>query len=632
MHFPALSPLQSRFAASLAASIILVLIYVTVVHTHIAYAADSISPEDHNHRRIYDLHEAQELIGEGKYEPNFYGADRGIIGRAAEDVTPLENNEPGELDIGDGQTQNWVFPRDKLFGPKAPATPGLPPSKRSTEKEEVIGEGETDTELRKRQQGVQTLHITLNTCKQPISNASGVATAPQLLLYVSQSPGNQKPGPTGPPDQQTIVQVDEGYGNLTLNATGDVYIGVAVAGLSSGFSGQYHYEVAASIDAPYHSYNDTDPNLLLVDTDVASALLITRNLTRVDPKENASVIEEWKKVKPPFVMFAHNTNDSAVEGLRHSYCGLKAHAQMATSSNGTIDAAMTTRGLDGLPKEQFFVKGLNKSSNYMGVLAMEGNSTAAGKGVVGGGGSVWKAMSFPTKKDGNCQILFDLPFCNDVAYAAPSNPTNRTLVDSLATIYDDNAKRLYRNFSNALALTACDAETTERYSLVRGCSDCAAAYKTWLCSVSIPRCDDFSSTAPHLRPRNVLARFPDGSPPPPLLNQAAIDDSTSAFGNQSRVPIVDGEVKPGPYKEVLPCIELCYGLVQNCPASLQFACPLMGKGAEYSYGQRSADGDVTCSFPGAAHQLSEGWCLRPREARWTGAVVVMTALLVGRMW
>ena len=48
--------------------------------------------------------------------------------------------------------------------------------------------------------------------------------------------------------------------------------------------------------------------------------------------------------------------------------------------------------------------------------------------------------------------------------------------------------------------------------------------------------------------------------------------------------MIDQIIKPGPWKEVLPCEDLCYQLVQSCPAALDFACPI-GKRLESSYGK-----------------------------------------------
>jgi len=67
--------------------------------------------------------------------------------------------------------------------------------------------------------------------------------------------------------------------------------------------------------------------------------------------------------------------------------------------------------------------------------------------------------------------------------------------------------------------------------------------------------------------------------------------------------MIDQQIGPGPYKELLPCIDLCYNLVQSCPASLGFACPLDGQGLHRSYGRNgSTEGDITCNYPGAAYR------------------------------
>ena len=405
MHLPNLSLLGAS----------LLLLPFQLVH-----AAGSIISEDHNHLRLQADGvlggAAQEPLDSVVYEPNFPGLDRGIIGKRASDITTLDNNNPGQLDISPGQSQNWVFPSTTVFGPKSPATPGLPPTLWKRDQVEMMparvvedskeenGEEEDwdERDVRKRQQQVQTLWITLNTCSQPTANVSGVSTPPQLQLYVSQVASNQKPGPGGPAGQQTTVPVTDGYANLTLNATGDVYIGVSAPAVSSSYSGNYHYEVAASIDAPYHGLNASNPNLLLIDTDSNSALLMTRNLTDADPVDDPAIYQQWQNLAPPFTMFAQNQNNSAINGLQNSYCGLKKNAQIIGGQNNTsINTSIITRGPDQLLKEQLYINGLNRSSSYTGILAMVGNSTAQGAGVVGGGGMVWQAMTFNTKSGTN---------------------------------------------------------------------------------------------------------------------------------------------------------------------------------------------------------------------------------------
>jgi calcium channel MID1 len=202
-------------------------------------------------------------------------------------------------------------------------------------------------------------------------------------------------------------------------------------------------------------------------------------------------------------------------------------------------------------------------------------------------------------------MVLDLKFCDQVAYSVPSN--NKTFPDPavLASFYDDYASSMYDNFQKALAQIACEAPSNQRYSLVRNCTDCANAYKSWLCSVALPRCEDFNNDADWLQPRNILQTFPNGDP----LDNATIQQfpTLSSF-TSSRVPRIDQVVQPGPYKEVLPCEDLCYTLVQSCPSAMGFGCPQPGMiGFNTSYGRRTGKNNndqLTCNFPGSAHFIS----------------------------
>jgi calcium channel MID1 len=225
--------------------------------------------------------------------------------------------------------------------------------------------------------------------------------------------------------------------------------------------------------------------------------------------------------------------------------------------------------------------------------------------------------------DSNCAVIFNLSFCSEVAYAVPANPSID--VKQLMDIYDDNAAQMYKNFSNSLQQIACNTSSTSKYSLASGCDQCAAAYKQWLCAVTVPRCTDYANDYSFLRARNTGQAF---------LNGSFLDSSDPWFNltmtNSSRNPMIDTEIKPGPYKEVLPCEDLCYDLVQKCPAALGFGCP-EGEWLSSSYGIRSPDGDITCSYLGAAYFLNAGWKVMDstRLALWAlagfwAAILVLT--------
>ncbi|EKG19263.1 hypothetical protein MPH_03126 [Macrophomina phaseolina MS6] len=187
-----------------------------------------------------------------------------------------------------------------------------------------------------------------------------------------------------------------GHVSVTVNASSNVYIGIAApSSMGDGFSGEWQYEVAASIDAPYHEYNFREPAdafVFLVDSDTTSALFVTDNLTLSDAGDED--YERWMRAGNPFQLFAYSYNMTGIKGMERSYCGLlNAWNEEPTSQV----SGMTTRGLGHKPKEQFYVMGLNGSTPYHAFPVMYGNSTAAGPGVVGGGGQVWSPVNFTTK-------------------------------------------------------------------------------------------------------------------------------------------------------------------------------------------------------------------------------------------
>lgn len=423
MLLPKLTALQSRFAASFAASLLLVILYLAFSNPHLAYAAnaDSIAREDHNHPRLLELlHQPDpfdpslpEDEPEGEdYTPDFAGVDRSIIGRADATTQALGNNAPGKSNIDGGQTQYWAFPNKTLWGPFSPQTPGLPSniSIRGIQVMDLtdnVSEEEIGGELVKRQNNpanFRKVYLSINTCDQPHANDPNPNGAPpQLELYISKQSNNQKPDKN---KNDGFVTIDGGCGEATLNTTSDTWFSVS-APQSSNFGGSYNYELTASIDAPYASCNDSSNfTLKFVDSDSNSALLYSPTLTK---NSTSPEYQAWLNSPPRFNIYVHSQDDPAILGLHRSVCGLRTHARIQGSSQGknssNVNTDMTTRG-DGFPKQEFYVKNLNGSSTYYAMIGIDGNSTSSGGGVVGGGGTVSKYINFPTKS-GMCP--FPLP-------------------------------------------------------------------------------------------------------------------------------------------------------------------------------------------------------------------------------
>ncbi|KAG0640560.1 stretch-activated Ca2+-permeable channel component-domain-containing protein [Tuber brumale] len=594
-----LSPLQSKFAASLVATTLLVVILFFVAYPRSAYSYSDF-----------------------EFGFDSFGGEAGVFRRENEIVRGLGNSVPGSYNLEFGQINYWVLEPSQLF---IDDDDSISSKKR--------GEGPVG-ELRKRQGGAdsggeersRTVYLTFNTCLQPQRNDTGetagsgdndgdVPKLPQLAVYLSNSSSNQAPGPGVLDRPQISIPVMLGYANFTFNTSGSIWVGVYAPDVEdrTRWGGIWNYELVLSTRKQYHGYIE-DQFLYLVDSDNEAALLITGNMTTGSAADGGVDEDvggdELMGRPPPYLMYAQNRGvRSRFQGLEKSYCAVTKLAQVRP---GSLDVSMTRRGLGNLPKQQFHLRELNRSSSYFGYLARPNSTNPSDTS-----GTLWRAMRINTKKDGNCQIIYNLPFCSEVAYAVPSNPTLFNM-DNLTNFYDDIAKSWHKNFSYSLQQIQCNASSSAQYSLARSCADCDAAYKNWLCAVTIPRCMDFSSKLPYLAKRAVGEMFYNASS---RKNQThpfnitdiplPLDGANTTHTKSSRNTKIDQIIRPGPYKEVKPCMDLCWTLVQSCPSSLGFQCPGSGSwGMMQSYGARDLKGDVTCSFLGAVYFLSSA------EKRW----------------
>lgn len=407
-----LSPLQSRLAASLVASCLLILLYLVLFPPNFALAAElnEALPV------IFDgLDSAADLaepgpLGPTTYEAEFSAFDRSIIGRATRDLITLTNDEPLPMNVDQGVTQPFVFllPRvsdrgavgDRLELRRERSVSGDGHAGAGAGAVENEEGGEQQGQDIEKRQAARMVYISANTClqPQPVDPSKTTEDPPQLKLYVSTSPDNTAPGPLADPETQHVKNFTQGAVTYNITTNREVYIGIH-APESERFSGTYNLRLAASTDSYYYTYDTKDPDLIFVDSDSQGALLMTPDLVDSrDPEEEDAIMEA-----PPYVLFAHNVKDRAVNGLKYSYCGLYNYAKIAATKDerqtGTVSTSMTKRG-DGRPKQQFFFSELNSSATYIGILAVDGadggklgkRQTAFERGPL-----VFKEMNFTTK-------------------------------------------------------------------------------------------------------------------------------------------------------------------------------------------------------------------------------------------
>lgn len=382
-----LSPLQSRLAASLVATVLLIILYLSLFNPQFALA------QEINHGSTIVLEDSINLdapsdseldVKDTMYEPEFQAFDRSIIGRATTfEAVTLTNNVPSAKNLNAGESMVFIFDNSQELE--------LRDEHGMSEEEATNGEG------RPRKRDTRTLYISANTCLQPSGNSTTSAPPPQLTLYVSNSTNNKSPGPSADSTLQDVRTFTKGAVMYNMTTSDTAYVAITAGNMSSDFSGIYNVQIGMSIDGWYHTYNQTDTQeLFWVDSDTTSVLLMTQNLTTSRDQQ----VTERIMSSPPYVMFAQSHADQSIAGMEYSFCGLSNKAQIAAERNGQattqILTGMTKRGAGGHPKQQFYFSGLNSSTKYQGILARNvDNSTSTN--VRGGGGTVFRATEFETK-------------------------------------------------------------------------------------------------------------------------------------------------------------------------------------------------------------------------------------------
>ncbi|KAI8641668.1 stretch-activated Ca2+-permeable channel component-domain-containing protein [Parasitella parasitica] len=376
-----------------------------------------------------------------------------------------------------------------------------------------------------------TIHLSTTICNQPTAPADSHDTVPPLNLYVSTSISNTLPGP-----DNSVAVNDSSYGLIkwtSNNQTSEIWIAVAAPALTGSWVGNYTYEIGVSTSQTMHPIfinnekkdNANIPYVILDDTDRNNALFLSSPIQ--SSLQNLTLLV---------------TSGMPVE-LSHSLCAAKQRTLPLYNVNTTTTHRGPTNGI----RQQFMVSNLTQDTSYTAYMLQPVRSVTG----------MTTPINFGTKIDANCRIIYDLSFCDQVAYSVPTGLDSFVSNDlwALARLYDAQAQEKFGPFDTALSQYNCE---TTQYSLVRNCTDCYRDYKTWLCAVTIPRCTDSSASADFSQGTDEIRVAP------------ALRDISA---NASRNPWIDESLKPGEWTELLPCIDLCYHVVQSCPPFMQFYCP-----------------------------------------------------------
>ena len=497
----------------------------------------------------------------------------------ANQVAPRQEATPNPTNIGNNQPTNYQLPPGSTlyYSFQAIATPQPQPRdpaealgfhdslKRRTEQSEVRDRGthgidgvederDGETGLGERQTPVaREVWVSMNICFMPsFTKLEDIANPPQLTMAYRTQRG---------PDSNAwrAMTLEQGFASFNLRTDNSVIIQITSPDAEIGGNVPWNFDLAASRDGPYHSLDTTTPtSLKLVDSDAHAALMITdglANWTSVQANQSLTHLD----FGPPFGVFANNINYTGLNGLRNSFCALTKLAQiqgnvgLPQAANAGVEMGLTHAQPSNVLEEQLYLPGLNRSSLYLGQLSVI-NGTYRDP-VMGGGGVLYPVMNFTTKSDENCAVIYNLTFCNQVNYAVPANPS-RYSSQALAALYDKTSQAMFQNFSYSLQQIPCNTTPSSQYSLAVDCNDCRNAYKSWLCAVTVPKCEDFSSNyntnflnwdgSPSAIPTNAYTYNPTQTR---VANSSATSASAStSTGATSRFQNAVPSASPQPHK------------------------------------------------------------------------------------
>ena len=395
------------------------------------------------------------------------------------------------------------------------------------------------------------IFITGNICSQPTNVQANETSLAVYYSFNSSMFGNFELG------SMTLYQ--NGYFQALTdvpsgNSTKDSILYIAVrAPENTNRTAEWSYQIGVSQNDLVFQWDDRSW-AQVVDTDENSALIVTGNLT-------SSLDQDWNELNATesrYSLYVYSyENRDYFSALNESWCAVRNGPALMTLED--FDSSYTIR--NGGLQQQFYIKGLNESTKYIAYLLSDFQGSDFG-------GALYQPFEFETLDKPACELIFDLPFCDQVAYSVPSN--SKDTKEDVSALYDNQAKELYGNFSKALQQIACNTTEDSIFSPVRTCEDCAASYKNWLCAVTIPRCSTRNLTGYVYRDLN---------------------ESRNSFINDMVLPDFS-------YFEILPCLNVCDAIVRDCPADFGFLCPTKNLTNSYLKGSADIDGFPTCNYVG----------------------------------
>ncbi|TBU28826.1 stretch-activated Ca2+-permeable channel component-domain-containing protein [Dichomitus squalens] len=284
------------------------------------------------------------------------------------------------------------------------------------------------------------------------------------------------------------------------------------------------------------------------------------------PAANLSIPPEPSSPTNYTLVFAP-TFSAPFQGLPRTSCAIKSRstAKGVITLSSVQSDGLWLRDMNGW-RWEWFLGGLTAKTNYTAYTLQQGQLAAS------------KPINFVTKSPTfNCPLLHQLPFCPSISYAVPLTPprppSSAHTASTIPSNVSDTIISYLSNLTTTLTTLACGRD---HYSPLVTCADCQAAYRTWLCTVSFPRCTE----SPENSTTSGITTVSGSSTQGPQVPLPAIKSvQANATPRNPTLPPFNSD-----YETLLPCLETCNAADRACPAFLGFKCPLPKFTASNSYG------------------------------------------------
>ncbi|KAN0128026.1 Stretch-activated cation channel Mid1, partial [Lactarius tabidus] len=409
---------------------------------------------------------------------------------------------------------------------------------------------------------------------------AAASSSPPLVFVSNSSDSQVVPGPNGGTDVFGVQIGSLGLGNFTLEPSSGstagvlaVYGGTSSDSLEIGVTQGTTPLHAAVPDLPFFGDSTANEALLFSPPFLPPSPASQPTYPNYTLPEANISLPSAPQNSPNFTLFLAPLS-AGLTALPQTACSVRAgvtnNAQAAQSAKVVAEQPWLRDDLGW--RTEWLVGQLTALTNYS-VYAIQDGTRLSGP------------IYFTTKSASfSCPLVHALPYCPTTAYAvplpAPPSPALAYDTSNMPVNLTTPLLGYLTNFTTSLLTTACGRDA---YSPLQTCADCQAAYRRWLCTVSLPRCGEFPQP-PDLQQQPQSPSPPQQTlaVPPAALAPSSTTSRNAALGNVS-------------YTALLPCIEACNAADRACPIFLGFRCPLIKYSAGYSYGVGyidSADGEA----------------------------------------